>query len=96
MGVYFGGPQECTWGAHGDVLYINKITVISNAMHVFCDCSQLSYLHEKFTYVFGHEVVSIIATGIALQKLDWVVQGFVRSCSGGLFSQALLGNSASN
>ena len=42
----------------------------------------------------GHEVVSIVAT--VQPEFDWVVQGFINSCSGCLFSRATPDNSTSD
>ena len=55
----------------------------SNAKHVFYYCSKLHNLRQKFIFALGNEVVSIIATAIAiaLPKLDWTLQGVISSCS---------------
>lgn len=67
--------------------------------NVFYNCyviyvHTVQVLHAHRTWSFGgHEVVNAI--GIALPKLDWVVQQMISSCSGCLYSCATMGNSAS-
>ena len=81
-----------------DVDYVirnNKSSYLLTTPCVFSTIVPNYVIYAKRSYKFlGHEVISIFA--IVLPKLDWVVQGFIISCSGYLFSRTTPGKSTSD